>query len=337
MRAWTLSSFGLDHLELRDVPESSPGPGEVAVDVEAVSLNYRDLLVVRGHYDPRFELPATPLSDGAGRVVAVGEGVEGVKEGDLVVSHFIAAWDGGPYRGSYARSTLGLPGPGLAAEKVVLPAKAVVRAPASFSADEAATLPIAALTAWSGLVTEGRLGEGGSMLALGTGGVAIFGVQLAKALGARSFVTSSSDEKIARAVELGAEAGVNYREDEAWERTVHELSGGEGVDVTLETGGAGTLDRSVRATRPGGTIAMIGVLAGGAAEFSSVTFMMRRQRLAGILVGSRDEFESMNRFLETTSLRPVIDRRFAFDELPEALRTMARGEHFGKIVVDVKA
>ncbi len=335
MRAYLFDAFGLDHLRLVDVPTPEPGPGQIRVAMRALSLNYRDLLVVQGLYSSRLAFPATPLSDGAGVVTAVGAGVTRVKEGDEVVSHFIADWIDGPFRGEYTFSTLGCPGAGVAAEEVVLPAHAVVKKPSCFDFAEASTLPIAALTAWAGLVVEGRLERDGWALTLGTGGVSIFGLQIAKALGAHVAITSSRDAKLERARALGADVTVNYETDEAWERTVVEATGGAGVDVTLEIGGAGTLERSIRATKPGGTIAVIGVLAGGQAPLSSVTFMMRRQRLQGILVDSRGSFEAMNAFLAEKGLRPVIDQRFAFDELPLALRTMEEGRHFGKLVVEV--
>jgi len=333
MKAWQLERFGIDGLVLRDVATPEPGPGQVRIRVEALSLNYRDLLVVQGRYNPRFALPAVPVSDGAGTVTAVGPGVGELGEGDRVMSHFIADWRGGRFEERYLSSTLGLPGPGLAAEEVVLPAHAVLRVPRGWSGEQAATLPIAALTAWCGLVEDGGLEAGGTALCLGTGGVSVFGVQIAHALGARAIVTSSRDEKLERAKEVGADHGINYVREPEWDRAVREATGGLGADVTLELGGAGTLGRSIRATRAGGTIAVIGVLAGAESKISTVEFMMRRQRLQGILVGSRAAFERMVAFLTRHDVRPVIDRRFGFDELPAALETLARGAHFGKIVL----
>lgn len=335
MKAYHFDAFGIDNLRLVDVPLPEPGPGEVRIAVRALSLNYRDLLVIQGLYSSRLTLPAVPLSDGAGVVTAVGEGVNRVKVGDEVISHFIADWIDGPFRGEYAFTTLGCPGTGMASEEVVLPAHAVVKKPAAFDFAQAATLPIAALTAWAGLVIEGRLGSGQWAMTLGTGGVSIFGLQIAKALGAHVAITSSRDAKLERARAMGADLTVNYETNERWERAVLDATQGRGVDVMLEIGGAGTLERSIRATRPGGTIAMIGVLAGGQADLSTVTFMMRRQRLQGILVESRGSFESMNAFLVERGIEPVIDQRFAFDELPLALRTMEEGLHFGKIVIEM--
>jgi NADPH:quinone reductase-like Zn-dependent oxidoreductase len=334
MRAYRFASFGLDALELTDLPEPEPARGEVVVQVEAFSLNYRDLMVVDGLYNPKLPLPAAPVSDAAGTVTAVGEGVEGVEVGDPVVSHFVADWQDGPFRAGYVDSTLGAPGPGLAAERVALPAHAVLPRPEHMDAAEASTLPIAALTAWSGLVEEGGLEAGASMLALGTGGVSIFGLQIAKALGARAIITSSSDDKLARARELGADGTVNYVSTPDWEKSVLELTAGEGVDVTLEIGGGGTLPRSIRATRAGGTISVIGVLAGVDTRLQTVSFMMKRQRIQGILVDSKAAFARMNDFLAKHQMRPVIDARYAFEQLPEAMRDMKQGGHFGKLVLE---
>lgn len=334
MRAYRFSRFGLDSLELADVPDPSPGPGEIVLEVEAISLNYRDLMVVEGLYNPRLPLPATPVSDAAGRVAAVGEGVQTPRVGDEVVTQFIADWQDGSYDARYVASTLGCPGAGLAAERVVLPARAVLPRPAYLSAAEAACLPIAALTAWSGLVVEGGLEPGGTMLALGTGGVSIFGVQIARALGARALVTSSSDRKLERAMKIGANGTVNYVTHPDWDREVLELTGGRGVDVTLEIGGGGTLPRSIRATRAGGTISVIGVLSGVETTLQTTSFMMKRQRIQGILVDSRAEFERMNGFLAEHGVRPVIDRRYGFEELPRAMADMKSAGHFGKLVLE---
>jgi NADPH:quinone reductase-like Zn-dependent oxidoreductase len=333
MRAYVLPGFGLDHLNLVAIEAPRPGPGDVLIDVKALSLNYRDLLVIKGLYDPKLELPATPISDGAGVVAAVGEGVTRVNVGDAVVSHFVSGWIDGPFRSEYLASTLGLPAAGLAAEQVVLPAEAVLPLPSGLDFAQAATLPIAALTAWSALVTEGDLQSGQTVLTLGTGGVSIFALQLAKACGARVIITSGSDEKLARARELGADHTVNYRTNPAWEKAVLEITDGVGVDLTVETAGAGTLNRSLKATRAGGTVALLGALTGVSAEVATGLILMKRIRVAGILVDSRAAFEAMNRFIEHHEIRPVIDKRFAFDELPDALRHMEAGRHFGKIAV----
>jgi NADPH:quinone reductase-like Zn-dependent oxidoreductase len=341
MRAYRLSAWGLEHLRLVDVPEPDPpGPGEALLEPRALSLNYRDLLVVRGVYNPRFQLPATPISDAAGVVRAVGAGVQNVGVGDAVVAQFVAGWKSGPFRGNYVGTTLGFPGPGMAAERVTLRADALLPLPRGYDFSQAATLPIAAVTAWSALVTEGgldpsRTDNAATVLTLGTGGVSIFALQFAKALGARVVITSSSDEKLARAKALGADWGVNYRKEPEWDRAVLAMTGGEGADITVEIGGAGTLDRSLKATRAGGRIGMLGALTGTKAEVTVGMILMKRLRIAGIMVDSQDAFQAMNAFIERHAIRPVIDQTFSFECLPEALRLMESGGHFGKIVISV--
>lgn len=333
MRAYQFTEFGLNHLRPVDVPEPVCGPAEIVLDVRAASLNYRDLLVIRGHYNPKLRLPATPLSDGAGVVSAVGSQVRGLRVGDRVVTQFVVGWQAGRFRDEYLRTTLGTPGPGLATERVVLPEPALAPIPSDLTFASAATLPIAALTAWSALVTEGRVEAGQTVLTLGTGGVSIFALQIATALGAQVIVTSGSDAKLERARELGASHVINYRTQPDWEKQVLAHTGGVGVDVVVETGGAGTFERSVRATRAGGTIALLGALTGLKAEINLGPLLMRRIRVAGIMVDSRAAFVELLRFVERHRIAPVIDRAFGFDELRAALEYMERGEHFGKIVL----
>ncbi len=337
MRQYALTDFGIDHLRLQPADRPRPGPGQVVVEVKALSLNYRDLMVVKGLYNPKPKLPATPISDGAGVVSAVGPGVGRVAVGDRVVSHFVSAWIDGPLKAEYAKTSLGTPGPGMAAEQVLLPDYALVPIPDGYDFAQAATLPIAALTAWSALVTVGHVQPGQTVLTLGTGGVSIFTLQLAQALRAKVIITSSSDEKLRRARELGATHTVNYRTRPDWEAAVVELTGGQGADLTVETGGAGTLNQSLRATRRGGTIAFLGALTGLRGELDLAPLLMKRLHVAGIYVDSRASFETMNRFLTEHNIRPVIDRTFPFEALPQALRYMESGAHFGKIVVHLRA
>jgi NADPH:quinone reductase-like Zn-dependent oxidoreductase len=337
MRTYRLSAFGLEHLALESAPTPQPGPGEILLDVKYLSLNFRDLMVIQGHYNPRLKLPATPVSDGAGVVAAVGPDVTRVRVGDAVMSHFVAGWLDGPFRQSYTATTLGTPGPGLAAEQVILPADAVVPIPAGYSFAQAATLPIAALTAWSALRTVSNIQAGQTILTLGTGGVSIFALQLAKAIGARVIITSRSDEKLVRARALGADHTINYATTPEWDRRVLEITGGEGVDLTVETAGPGTLDASMKATRAAGTIALLGALTGRQGAVTTGLILMKRLHIAGIMVDSRAAFEAMNRFLVEHRITPVIDHEFDFTELPAALRTMEAGEHFGKIVLRVAA
>jgi NADPH:quinone reductase-like Zn-dependent oxidoreductase len=278
-----------------------------------------------------------PVSDGAGVVTAVAPGVTEWKVGDRVMSHFVAGWQDGPFCREYIATTLGSPGPGLATEEVVLPANALLAMPRGLDFAPAATLPIAALTAWSALVTEGSVSSGQTVLTLGTGGVSIFALQIAKALGARVILTSSSDEKLARGRALGADAGVNYAVRPDWDKEVLELTSGTGADLVVENGGIGTLGRSLKAVRPGGTIALLGALTGLKGEVDIGPILMKRVKVAGIMVDCRAAFADMVCFVEKHQIEPVIDARFSFDELDSALRHMQAGKHFGKIVVEIRS
>jgi len=335
MRAYRFSSFGLDKLECVDSDVNDPGPGEVAVDVSAISLNYRDLLVIQGLYNPKLPLPATPVSDGAGVVAAVGDGVTEVGVGDVVMTQFVSDWSDGRFEGRYVGSTLGAPGPGVARERVILPERAVLDVPQGYDCAQAATLPIAALTAWSVLVTEGGLTAGQTVLTLGTGGVSVFALQLAKAMGARVIITSSSDEKLERAKAMGADHTINYVTTSRWDREVLALTDGLGADVVVETAGIATMSASMKATRAGGTIGVLGGVTGLSGEVNIAPLVMKRLRVAGVLVDSREVFGQLVTFLAKHPIEPVIDKRFAFEDLPEAFDHMAAGKHFGKIVVDV--
>lgn len=335
MRRYAFDSFGIEHLRLVDAPVPDPGPGEVRIATRALSLNYRDVLVIGGGYNPRLRLPATPLSDAAGVVSAVGDGVTDVAVGDRVMTHFIADWQSGPYDGRYLATTLGTPGPGVAAEEVCVPAHATVPIPDGLDFAAAATLPIAALTAWSALVTEGDIAAGETVLTLGTGGVSVFALQLGTSLGARVIVTSSSDEKLARCRDLGAAATVNYRTTPDWDAAVLDATGGEGAHVVVENGGVGTLSQSLRAVRAGGVVAMLGALTGLEGRVDIAPILMKRVRVAGILVDSRARFLDLLTHLARHPIEPVISDRFAFDALPAALAHQRAGNHFGKIVIDV--
>jgi len=337
MRAFEIQeSFGMDKLRLTERPDPVPGPGELRLRMRAVSLNYRDLLMVRGHYNPRQPLPLIPCSDGVGEVVEVGEGVSGVSIGDRVATIFSQTWIGGPPTVDKLRGTLGGPLDGTLSEQMVLAADGVVPVPEHLTDIEAATLPCAALTAWSALVEHGAVTAGDTVLVQGTGGVSIFALQLARALGARVVITSSSDAKLERARELGAWRTVNYVEDPSWGKTVRSLTGGVGVDHVVEVGGAGTLDQSLKAVRVGGQVSVIGVLSGISTELNIIPILMQHLRLQGILVGSREGFERMNRALAIHRIQPIVDRVFRFAEAPDAFRLMASGVHFGKICIEVE-
>jgi len=334
MRAFVFEDrFSLDALHLAERPEPKPGPGQALVRVRANSLNYRDLVVASGGYGRQVKTPLIPLSDGAGEVVEVGPYVTRVKPGARVAAIFMQTWLGGPVREEYSKSALGGAIDGMLAEYVVLDQDGLVPIPEHLSYAEAATLPCAAVTAWNALVTEGGVRAGDSVLVLGTGGVSIFALQLARLHGARVIATSSSDDKLARALALGASDGVNYRQTPEWGRRVLELTGGAGVDHVVEVGGAGTLPQSFRAVRYGGRISLIGVLSEPGAQVDPRLLMMKGARLQGIYVGSREMFEAMNRAIALHQLRPVIDRVFPFVEAAEAFRYMKSAGHFGKIVI----
>ncbi len=329
------NTFGLDSLVLTERPEPRPGLGQVLLKMRAWSLNFRDLMVVKGLYNPKLRLPFVPLSDGVGEVVGVGEGVRRVKKGDRVAGTFMQKWVAGELTEEKARSALGGGGPGMLAEYVVLDEDGVVAVPAHLTDEEAATLPCAAVTAWHALVSEGDIRPGQTVLVQGTGGVSIFALQFARLAGARVIATSSSDAKLARARALGASDGINYKDNPDWDDRVRDLAGGVGVDHVVEVGGAGTLPRSMKAVRLGGRISLIGVLSGGTGQVNPLPLLMKNVRLQGIFVGSREMFEAMNRAIALHQLRPVVDRVFPFAEAREALRHMESAAHFGKIVMRV--
>jgi len=334
-RAWEIGDeFGLEHLRLADHEVEEPARGQVRVAVRACSLNYRDLLMVRGLYDPRLKKPITPLSDGVGVVEAVGPDVTRVAVGDRVLACFAPRWFAGAPERATIRHTIGGPLPGMLRQHALLDAEGVVKAPAHLTDEEAATLPCAALTAWSALVTLGELHAGQTILVQGTGGVSIFALQLAKLLGLRVILTSSDEAKRQRAEALGAWQTLDYRAEPKWGKKVAELSDG-GVDLVVEVGGAGTLAQSIRAVKPGGTIALIGNLSGNDAEMSLVRVLMNQVRVQGVLVGHREGFEAMNRAVALHRMRPVVDRTFPFEEAPDAFRHLKSQKHFGKVCVRV--
>ena len=256
------SGFGVENVAVVDRPDPAPGPGEALVRVRAASLNYRDLLLAKGAYNPKLQLPRVLGSDAAGEVVAVGEGVTRFRAGDRVANTFMPLWEDGPITDAAAKATYGSERDGVFAELVAVDARALVPLPDHLSYEEGATLPCAAVTAWNALSAAGT-GPGTTVLLQGTGGVSIFALQLATALGARCLITSGDDAKLARAAELGAAAGTNYRTNPDWDKWARAQTGGTGVDVVIEVGGAGTLERSLKAVKIGGHVALIGVLSGG--------------------------------------------------------------------------
>lgn len=333
MRAMVLEGgTGLSNLRLVERPSPEARPGEVVVRLSAASLNYRDLATITAPAAAR--LPLIPLSDGAGVVETVGEGVTRVRAGDLVTPSFFPHWIAGPPAPALL-AALGGVLDGCACEAIALPAEGVTRAPAHFDAAEASTLPCAAVTAWRGLIVEGRLKPGETVLVQGTGGVSMFALQFAKLAGARVIVTSSSDEKLERARELGADSLVNYRSRPDWAKAARELTDGRGVDHVVEVGGADTFRQSIAALALGGHVAVIGVLSGAVKDMSVIEIFARNARISGVTVGSRLHAEEMVRAIEVARLRPVIDRRFPLEGLVDALELMRAGGHFGKIVIDI--
>lgn len=326
--------WGMDHLQVATRPDPRPGTGEVLLRMRAASLNYRDLLVPgRGYGSFTGNLPLIPVSDGVGEVVEVGTGVTRVKVGDRVCPCFNQGWIAGEPDLDRMTRTLGGPIDGTMADLMCLPEGGVVKVPAHLSDEEAATLPCAALTAWSAVVTYETLRPGSKVLVQGTGGVALFALQFAKLLGAHVTVISSSDAKLARAQALGADAGLNYSTTPEWAKASRAITGGRGFDHIVELGGEKTLPQSLRCIRPGGTLSMIGVLSGGALAAPLGLVVTRQVRLQGITVGHRDGFEAMMRAVEQHRLTPVVDRVFAFEQLKDALAYLKSGAHFGKIVI----
>lgn len=335
MKAITLRKpGGMEHLELVDLADpGAPAAGEIRVRIHASSLNFHDLGVVSGR------LPAAdgriPMSDGAGVVEAVGEGVTEFTVGDAVVSGFFPQWlDGGSTTADFA-TTPGDGVDGYARTYVVRPAHWFTRAPRGYSHAEAATLTTAGLTAWRALVVDGNLKAGDSVLVLGTGGVSIFALQVAKQMGATVIATSSSDEKLERTRALGADHCINYRRDKNWAAKVLEQTNGRGVDHVVEVGGPGTLSQSIEACRIGGHIALIGVLTGASGTIPTATLMRRQQMLQGLIVGSRRHQIDMVRAIDATGLKPVIDCTFPLEEIAGAFRHQEAGKHFGKICLSI--
>ncbi len=328
--------FGLEQLHFRQHSLPEPAGGEVLVRFRAASLNYRDLLIAKGEYNPRLALPRIIGSDAAGEVLASGPGVTRFSPGDRVMSLFFQHWIDGPMPADAARYTLGDALDGVFATHRILPENGLLATPAWLSDAEAATLPCAALTAWNALVSNGRLQRGETVLVLGTGGVSLFALQIAKALGASVIATSSSDDKLARAAALGADHLINYRTHPGWDKEVQRITARRGVDHVVEVGGAGTLPLSLRAVRTGGHIHLIGILAPPSGKPPDlVAVLMRALHITGVLVGSRSMFEHMNQTLTAHRIHPQIDRVFPFEKAVAALKYMESASHFGKIVLSI--
>jgi NADPH:quinone reductase-like Zn-dependent oxidoreductase len=321
-------------LALKEVPRPEAGPGEVLVRVRAVSLNRRDYNMLHRGFDPENSLAgAIPLSDGAGEVIAVGEGVTRFSIGDRVAGIFFEKWIDGPPSPEALVSDRGGNAGGMLSEIVVTDQAGLVSIPGHLSFEEAATLPCAALTAWVGLFKRGQMKPGQFVLLEGTGGVSVFGLQFARALGAKPIITSSRDDKLERAADLGAFGTVNYRENPDWQVEVRRLTGGHGVDQVLDVGGRDTLGKALEALAYGGHIALIGGLSGYGSDLPTDSIMWINATASGVYVGSRSDFEAMNAFIDQHRLRPLIDRVFDFEQVHEAFETMGEGNFMGKIVI----
>ena len=328
-----VDAFSIDALVFNDVGVPEPGRSEVLVRIRAVSLNYRDLMVVRGHYNPHVQKPLTLCSDCAGEVVAVGSEVRTFSEGDRVVSGFFTDWLDGELTAQGAASALGEASQGVLTTYRLFPAAALVRVPDAFSFEQASCLPCAGVTAWNSLMHVGALSAEGTVLLLGTGGVSVFGLQVAKLAGARAIVTSSSDEKLARAKSMGADETVNYLSHPAWDREVRALTGKAGVTHILEVGGAATLPLSLRSAARGALIAMIGVLSGAEQPMNVLPILMGCLRVQGVYVGPVAMLQELADAFTAAGLLPVVDRAFPFEESKRALEHFASGSHFGKVVI----
>lgn len=333
-------AFELRSLDMKDIKPTSRAPEklkehQVRIAVKAVSLNFREILICKGLYAPNLPLPVVPCSDGAGEVVDVGSAVTRFKVGDRVSPNFMPEWIDGEVTPEHTRGALGAFADGMLRQSAVFSEQALVRIPDFLSYEEAATLPCAAVTAWTSLIVNGGLKAGQTILTQGTGGVSIFALQLAKMTGARVISTSSSDEKLARLKELGADVTINYKTTPKWDRVVLEATDGRGVDHVVEVGGSGTLDKSLKATAMNGHVSVIGVLDGVVGEFSPLPILMKSLKVQGVFVGSRKCFEDLNSALALHQTRPVIDSKFAADDIVEALAHMESGKHFGKIVVTI--
>lgn len=336
MKIYTTLGDGIDALELSEVETPQPKDDEVLVKMAAVSLNFRDLLVIKGieHWKPT--VPRVPVSDGVGEVVAVGENVTRVKPGDRVAGLFLPKWLGGELNAEDYISPLGGAAvDGVLAEYVVFNENAVVKTPLNLTAEESATLPVAAITAWHAVVRRSQVKAGETILIQGTGGVSLFALQFARALGALPIVISSSDEKLKKAKNLGASLTINYKTFPDWDAKVLELTVGKGVDHVIETVGGANLNKSLNAVKISGTIGFIGLIAGLSASIETYQFVVKNISIYGIETGSREMFEEMNGFIETHRMKPVIDKIFAFDQVKEALKYLESGAHFGKVVVKI--
>jgi NADPH:quinone reductase-like Zn-dependent oxidoreductase len=336
MSAYVLESeTGPSALKLSKVPRPVPQAGEALIRVRASSLNYRDHLTTSAQYGPGHDMAGRiPVSDGAGDVVEIATGVTEVKVGDRVAANFFPTWIGGAANPNQLKAALGGAfAPGMLAEYVAVPANSLVALPASLSFEEAATLPCAGVTAWYALFDTFKLQPGQDVVVQGTGGVSIFALQLAKMAGATVIVTSSSDEKLARAKTLGADHGINYATHPDWDKQLKKLTGGRGADIIVEVGGTGTIEKSLSAAAIGGGIAVIGILSGVQSQISLFQVLAKQVRLHGVYVGSRQHLADLTQAMTANAVKPVVDKVFTFVDAPAAFAYQASNKHFGKVVI----
>jgi NADPH:quinone reductase-like Zn-dependent oxidoreductase len=331
MKVFEIREFGIDQLGLAEREVGVPGVNQVLVKMKAASLNYRDYLMVGGKYNPKLKRPMVPLSDGSGVVEEVGSEVTRFKKGDRVAGCFFQKWIEGPPSKERGLSALGGAIDGVLAAYRIFSEDGLVAVPEQLSFEEAAALPCAAVTAWHALFGHAVMNPGDTVLMQGTGGVSIFALQFALAAGLRTIITSSSDEKLARAKALGAHEVINYKATPEWDAEARKLTGGEGVGKVIEVGGSNTIPLSLRAVRTHGAVSIIGILSGVEPAIAPTSLLMNSVQVQGIYVGSRQMFEAMNKAIAFHAIRPVVDKVFAWTEIREALRYMESQQHFGKI------
>jgi NADPH:quinone reductase-like Zn-dependent oxidoreductase len=335
-RALRLSGdFNIDALTFDTIEVPDPGPHEVLIAIRAVSLNQRDLMLVRGTYIPNVPRPRIPCSDGAGEVIAIGSAVTRFKTGDRVLTSFYRDWIDGPLTKSVSNATLGGGVDGTLTTHMLLPEHGLIRIPDALTYADAATLPCAATTAWQALVSTGNIGPQDTVLLLGTGGVSIIGLQIAKLRGARVIITSSSDEKLSRAKTMGADETINYKSLPDWDKRVREVTNKAGATHVLETGGAATLPLSLRSAAYSSQVSIIGLISGVEQTIDLRQILGKNMRVQGITVGSRTMLEQVANVLAEANIKPVIDQTFPFNKSREALKSLAAAEHFGKIIITV--
>lgn len=333
---WVFTQFGLENFQQREEVLPEIKENEVLIEMEAISLNYRDLLMVTGNYNPKLKLPLVPCSDGCGIILKKGNQVKNFKEGDRVLPLFAQGWYDGKVSREMLKNTLGGPLHGTLQKYLILPESEIVKSPKNLNPLEASTLPCAGLTAWSALVEFGKVIPGETLLTLGTGGVSIFALQIGKLLGAKIIITSSSEEKLLKAKSLGADQIINYKENPDWEKEVLKITNFKGVEHIIEVGGVGTLEKSIKSVRAGGTIYLIGVLAGKKAPVDLTPVLMQNIKIQGVVVGHKRSLEEMCKAFELHNIKPIIDKVFEFEEAPKAFEYLKNGSHFGKICIKVK-